>query len=79
MLNFNNKEYRNIQEQVLKNMTDIESLEDLVETAKNVGLRVDGVVPTPDDLPRHPEQQLTYAVGRELPYAIYSYVLSEQD
>ena len=79
MLNFNNKEYRNLQEQVLKNMNDIESLEDLVEQIKQVGINVDGIVDTPDDLPRHPEQQLTYAVGKEPPYAIYSYVESEQD
>ena len=79
MLNFNNKEYRNLQEQVLKNMDDIEPIEYFIEILKQVGINVDGVVDYPDDLPRHPEQPLTYAVGKEPPYAIYSYVESKQD
>ena len=79
MLNFNNKEYRNLQEQVLKNMDDIEPIEYFIKILKQVGINVDGIVDTPDELPRHPEQQLTYAVGKEAPYAIYSYVESKQD
>jgi hypothetical protein len=79
MLKIENKEYRNLQEQVLKNMDDIEPIEYFIEILKQVGINVDGVVDTPDDLPRHPEEKLTFAVGKEPPYAIYSYVESKQD
>jgi len=79
MIKIENKEYRNLQEQVLKNMDDIEPIEYFIELLKQVGINVDGVVDYPDDLPRHPEQPLTYAVGKEPPYAIYSYVESKQD
>lgn len=79
MIKIENKEYRNLQEQVLKNMDDIEPIEYFIEILKQVGINVDGVVDYPDDLPRHPEQPLTYAVGKEPPYAIYSYVESKHD
>jgi hypothetical protein len=79
MLKIKNKEYRNLQEQVLKNMDDVESLEDLAERINQVGIRVDGIVDTPDDLPDAPGEMLTYAVGTEAPYAIYTYVDSKQD
>jgi len=78
MIRIENKEYRNLQEQVLKNMDDIEPIEYFIELLKQVGINVDGVVDTPDDLPSAPGERLTYAVGKEPPYAIYSYVDGEE-
>lgn len=73
MLNFGNKEFRNLQEQVLENMNDIKSIEDLIELAKQVGIRVDGVLASEEELPEEPEQGETYAVGDVAPFELYSY------
>lgn len=73
MLNFGNKEFRNLQEQVLKNMDDISSISELIELAKQVGIRVDGVLASEEDLPAEPEQGDTYAVGDIAPFELYSY------
>jgi len=73
MLNFGNKEFRNLQEQVLKNMDDISSISELIELAKQVGIRVDGVLASEEDLPAEPEQGDTYAVGDVAPFELYSY------
>lgn len=73
MLNFGNKEFRNLQEQVLENMNDISSISELIELAKQVGIRVDGVLASEEELPEEPEQGDTYAVGDAAPFELYSY------
>ena len=73
MLNFGNKEFRNLQEQVLENMNDIQSLEEVIELAKQVGIRVDGVLADESELPEEPEVGDTYAIGDEAPFRLYSF------
>ena len=65
---YDNKTYRNLQQQVKENMDDIARLQDL----KLVGLDVAGIVPTYDDLPEA-EQGGVYAVGTEAPFELYVY------
>ena len=65
---YDNKTYRNLQQQVKENMEDIARLQDL----KLVGLDVAGIVPTYDDLPEA-EQGDVYAVGTEAPFELYVY------
>ena len=65
---YDNKTYRNLQQQVKENMEDIARLENL----KLVGLDVAGIVPTYDDLPAA-EQGDVYAVGTEAPFELYVY------
>lgn len=70
MLNFGNKEFRNLQEQVLKNMQDIDELKQLSE----VGIGVDYVVESLEDI-EEPEQGQVAAVGNDKPYELYAYVV----
>lgn len=65
---YDNKTYRNLQQQVKENMKDIARLQDL----KLVGLDVTGIVPTYDELPAA-EQGDVYAVGTEAPFELYVY------
>lgn len=51
MLNFGNKEFRNLQEQVLKNMQDIQDIEQGATVLADFGIKVVGQVSTPADLP----------------------------
>ena len=73
MLNFGNKEFRNLQEQVLKNMEDIEGIEDIINLASLVGIKVNGVLADESELPEEPELGDTYAVGDEAPFRLYSF------
>ena len=73
MLNFGNKEFRNLQEQVLKNMEDIASIEDIINLASLVGIKVNGVLEDASLLPEDPELGDTYAVGEAAPYELFSY------
>lgn len=68
MLNFGNKEFRNLQEQVLENMKNIKSLQDL----SLVGISVDYIV---EDLStiQSPEAGQMAAVGAAAPYTLYVY------
>lgn len=68
MLNFGNKEFRNLQEQVLENMKNIKDLQDLAL----VGINVDYIV---DDLSEieEPEAGQMAAVGSAAPYTLYVY------
>lgn len=71
MLKYGNRDFRNLQEQVLENMKNIQKLEDLAL----VGLEVKGIVPTVEDLPDSElvEYGDMYAVGTEYPYVLYVY------
>lgn len=75
MLNFGNKEFRNLQEQVLKNMNDIQSIEQGVTVLANFGIKVVGQVSRPEDLPNpltyEGEYGDAYLVGLGTPYNYY--------
>ena len=66
---YDNKTYRNLQQQVKENMEDIAKLQDL----KLVGLNVKDIVPDYGSLPSSAEQGQVYAVGTSSPYELYVY------
>lgn len=75
MLNFGNKEFRNLQEQVLKNMQDIQDIEQGATILANFGIKVVGQVESANDLPDPAtykgEYGDAYLVGTEKPYNYY--------
>lgn len=75
MLAFGNKEFRNLQEQVFKNMKDIQDIQDGATVLAEFGIKVVGQVPTYDDLPGagtyEGEYGDAYIVGTEAPYEYY--------
>ena len=66
---YDNKTYRNLQQQVKENMENIAELQDL----KLVGIDVNGIVPDYNSLPSSAEQGQLYAVGSASPYELYVY------
>lgn len=75
MLNFGNKEFRNLQEQVLKNMRDIQDIEEGATVLADFGIKVVGQVESAEDLPDvatyEGEYGDAYLVGTEAPYNYY--------
>ena len=65
---YDNKTYRNLQQQVKENMLDIARLQD----SNILGLDIKDIVPTYSDLPTG-EQGSIYAVGTEAPFELYVY------
>lgn len=79
MLRFGNKEFRNLQEQVLKNMDDIAFIIEEEGVLNEFGIKVVGQVDTEDDLPTVEEYKEehedwgygdAYAIGTEAPYTL---------
>ena len=78
MLNFGNKEFRNLQEQVLKNAQDIDAIKQGAIALAQFGIYVVGSVDDASELP-DPDEYLAeggtygdaYAVGEETPYVFY--------
>lgn len=67
---YDNKTYRNLQQQVKENMDDIARLQSL----KLVGLDVAHIVDTEEDLADiTAEQGMVVAVGTEQPYTLFVY------
>ena len=66
---YDNKIYRNLQQQVKENMDNIAELQDL----KLVGIVVKGIVPDYSSLPSSAVQGQLYAVGTSSPYELYVY------
>ena len=68
---YNNKEYRNLQEQVKENMDDIKLLKDI----SVAGVTVKYIVATVDDLEdiEDPQEEEMAAVGSNEKYDIYVY------
>lgn len=66
---YDNKTYRNLQQQVKENMDNIAELQD----SKLVGIDVNGIVPDYSSLPSSAEQGQLYAVGSASPYELYVY------
>ena len=67
---YDNKTYRNLQQQVKENMNDIARLQSL----KLVGLDVSHIVDTEEDLAGIAAKQgMVVAVGTEQPYTLFVY------
>ena len=66
---YDNKTYRNLQQQVKENMENIAELQDL----KLVGMAVKGIVEDPAKLPESAAQGDVYAVGSAKPFELYVY------
>ena len=66
---YDNKTYRNLQQQVKENMENIAELQDL----KLVGMSVAGIVEDTTKLPETAQQGQVYAVGSSAPYELYVY------
>ena len=65
---YDNKTYRNLQQQVKENMLDIARLQD----SNILGLDIKDIVPTYSDLPTGTQGNI-YAVGTEAPFELYLY------
>lgn len=69
MLKFGNQEFRNLEEQVAKNQSDIQDFKDGNQTIAEFGITVIGIVPTAGDLPATAENYGdAYLVGDTAPY-----------
>ena len=66
---YDNKIYRNLQQQVKENMENIAELQEM----KLVGLDVKGIVSDYASLPSSAAQGNIYAVGTSSPYELYVY------
>lgn len=66
---YNNKTYRNLQQQVKENMDNIAEL----RFSNLVGIDVTGIVADSASLPSSAEQGQVYAVGTSSPYELYVY------
>ena len=72
MLKIDGKEYRNLEEQVLKNKSDIEFLFDSQGVLNQFGIKVVGVVTSSEYLPASSSDYGdAYAVGTDTPYELY--------
>lgn len=75
MLAFGNKEFRNLQEQVFKNMKDIQDIQDGVTVLAEFGIKVIGQVDSAEDLPDPATYEGDYGdayiVGTEAPFDYY--------
>lgn len=75
MLNFGNKDFRNLQEQVLKNMKDIQDIEQGATVLADFGIKIVGQVDSASELPDPStydgEYGDGYVVGESEPYEYY--------
>lgn len=73
MFTFNDKEYRNLQEQVQENKEQIEMHWNVDRVLADFGIKVLGRVETPEDLPESEGENWGdgYLVGLEAPYDVY--------
>jgi len=75
MLSFGNKDFRNLQEQVLKNMRDIQDIEQGATVLADFGIKIVGQVADASDLPDPATYEGDYGdgyvVGEEEPYDYY--------
>lgn len=72
MLQFGNKEFRNLEEQVEKNAQDIEDFKNANQTIAEFGIYVVGVLASVDDLPAQGENfGDAYLIGSQTPYDMH--------
>ena len=82
MLNFGNKEFRNLQEQVLKNMSDIHDIKSMSVVLDEFGIKVIGQLDSAEELPEYSEDLEygdAYAVGTEPPYTMYIWTRTDEE
>ena len=77
MITIDGKEYRNLQEQVLKNKEDIEDIKELNIFINGLGIKVLGIIATPVFPTREYEYGDAYLVGTNTPYALWVYTRAE--
>ena len=86
MLKFGNKEFRNLQEQVFKNMSDIANLKSSGLILDEFGIKVVGQESSVSNMPTVADYKLSnpewaygdaYAIGTEPPYTLY--ILTRED
>ena len=71
MLKFGNQEFRNLEEQVLKNQQDIQDFKDGNQTIAEFGITVVGILSSADQLPASGDNfGDAYLIGTEPPYDI---------
>ena len=69
MLRFGNQEFRNLEEQVLKNQNDIQDFKDGNQTIAEFGITVVGILSSADQLPDSGENYGdAYLIGTQTPY-----------
>lgn len=69
MLKFGNQEFRNLEEQVLKNQQDIQDFKDGNQTITEFGITVVGILTSADQLPASGDNfGDAYLIGTETPY-----------
>lgn len=77
MLSFGNKDFRNLQEQVLKNMKDIQDMEEGATVLAEFGIKIVGKVDSAAELPDPATYEGdfgdAYIVGEDDPYQYYIY------
>lgn len=72
MLQFGNKEFRNLEEQVEKNAQDIEDFKNANQTIAEFGIYVVGILASVDDLPAQGENfGDAYLIGSQPPYDMH--------
>ena len=81
MFTFNNKEYRNLQEQVLENKQEIARHWQVDRVLADFGIKVLGRVNFPTELPETEGEDygVGYLVGTEAPYDVYVWTRANED
>ena len=83
MFQLNDKEYRNLEEQVLKNKEDIARHYEITRVLNDFGIRVIGRLDTNTELQNVPQDNLqygdAYAIGVQPPYDFYIWTRANDD
>ena len=77
---WDNKTYRNLQEQVFKNMQDIQDIKQASIVLDEFGIKVIGQIDSVEDLPEGTDFEFgdAYAVGTEPPYDMYIWTRTDE-
>lgn len=77
MITYNGATLRNLEEQVLRNQSDIEDFKSGKQTIEEFGIRVLGVLPSESDLPAQGDNYGdAYLVGTKTPYSMFIWTRS---
>lgn len=83
MFQLNNKDYRNLEEQVLKNKEDIARHYEITRVLNDFGIRVIGRLDVSTELQNVPQDNLqygdAYAIGAQPPYDFYIWTRANDD
>ena len=83
MFQLNNKDYRNLEEQVLKNKEDIARHYEITRVLNDFGIRVIGRLDTKEELDAIPTDNLqygdAYSIGANPPYTFYIWTRANND